>query len=105
MAENELFLVGSKGDAQRLDAEAERYSRTREKLRQLLKDGQLENREVEVEGTPPGPMIDVFSTPRYHYDIIENLDAHVVDAGQCFERPGRGAGADANRFGLIAGLH
>ncbi len=63
VADNELFLVGSKGDVARTDAEAERYSRTREKLRQLLKDGQLENREVEVEVTPPGPTIDVFSTP------------------------------------------
>src|SRR5687767_14204683 len=32
-AENELFLVGSKGETQRLDAEAERYKRTRDKLR------------------------------------------------------------------------
>jgi ATP-dependent HslUV protease ATP-binding subunit HslU len=62
-AENELFLVGSKGETQRLDAEAERYKRTRDKLRQLLLDGQLEQREVEVEVTPSGPTIDVFSTP------------------------------------------
>src|SRR5689334_17904437 len=39
-AEHELFLVGSKGETQRLDAEQERYNRTREKLRQLLKDAQ-----------------------------------------------------------------
>jgi ATP-dependent HslUV protease ATP-binding subunit HslU len=62
-AESDLFLVGSRGETQRLDAEAERYKRTRDKLRQLLRDGQLENREVEVEVTPPGPTIDVFSTP------------------------------------------
>src|SRR5687768_7507961 len=62
-AEHEVFVVGSKGDIARHDAEAERYKRTRDKLRQLLKDGQLENREVEVEVTPPGPTIDVFSTP------------------------------------------
>jgi ATP-dependent HslUV protease ATP-binding subunit HslU len=62
-AENELFIVGSAGDIARQDKDADRYKRTRDKLRQLLKDGQLENREVEVEVTPPGPTIDVFSTP------------------------------------------
>ena len=51
----------SHGDVARLDADAERYKRTRDKLRQLLRDGQLEQREVEVEVTPPGPSIDVFS--------------------------------------------
>ena len=62
-AENDVFVVGSRGDVAKADPEQERYNRTRAKLRQLLKDGQLENREVEVEVTPPGPMIDVFSTP------------------------------------------
>jgi ATP-dependent HslUV protease ATP-binding subunit HslU len=62
-AENELFLVGSSGDVERQDKDLERYKRTRDKLRQLLKDGQLESREVEVEVTPPGPTIDLFSTP------------------------------------------
>jgi ATP-dependent HslUV protease ATP-binding subunit HslU len=61
-AENQVFVVGSQG-AERLDPEQERHKRTREKLRQLLRDGQLEQREVEVEVTPPGPTIDVFSTP------------------------------------------
>jgi ATP-dependent HslUV protease ATP-binding subunit HslU len=59
-AENEVFVVGSEG-AQRTSPEVERHKRTRDKLRQLLKDGQLEQREVEVEVTPPGPNIDVFS--------------------------------------------
>jgi ATP-dependent HslUV protease ATP-binding subunit HslU len=62
VAENELFLVGSKGAAERSSDEAERHKRTRDKLRQLLRDGQLESREVEVEVTPPGPAIDVLST-------------------------------------------
>jgi len=60
-AEN-IFLVGSEGHAETSSASQERYKRTRDKLRQLLKDGQLESREVEVEVTPPGPSIDVFST-------------------------------------------
>src|SRR5882724_10890711 len=49
-----LFVVSSKGDvtpkAIEADAEAqERRRRTREKLRQQLKDGQLEERDVEIE--------------------------------------------------------
>jgi ATP-dependent HslUV protease ATP-binding subunit HslU len=60
-AESELFLVGPHGAAERSTPEQERYKRTRDKLRQLLKDGQLESREVEVEVTPPGPSIDLFS--------------------------------------------
>jgi ATP-dependent HslUV protease ATP-binding subunit HslU len=44
------------------DAAAERHQRTREKLRQLLKDGQLEEREVEVEITQPNaPMIEMLA--------------------------------------------
>jgi ATP-dependent HslUV protease ATP-binding subunit HslU len=62
-AENEMFLVGSQGDTERRSLDAERYKRTRDKLRQLLKDGQLESREVDVEVTPPGPTIDLFSAP------------------------------------------
>ena len=61
-AENEVFIVGAEG-AQRSSADQERHRRTRDKLRQLLRDGQLEGREVEVEVTPPGPTIDVFSAP------------------------------------------
>src|SRR5687768_13638047 len=60
-AENAVFVVGSEG-AQRTSPDAERHKRTRDKLRQLLRDGQLEQREVEIEVTPPGPMIDVLNT-------------------------------------------
>jgi len=62
-AENDVFLVGSRGEVAKSDPDQERHKRTRDKLRQLLKDGQLEQREIEVEVTPPGPTIDVFSTP------------------------------------------
>ena len=61
--DNELFVVGAGGDVARTDPDQERYKRTRDKLRQLLRDGQLEGREVEVEVTPPGPTIDLFSAP------------------------------------------
>jgi ATP-dependent HslUV protease ATP-binding subunit HslU len=59
-AENAVFVVGSEG-TQRTSPDQERHKRTRDKLRQLLRDGQLEQREVEVEVTPPGPSIDLFS--------------------------------------------
>ncbi|MEP6690234.1 MAG: ATP-dependent protease ATPase subunit HslU [Gemmatimonadaceae bacterium] len=48
-----LFVVSSSGEVQRetpeINAAHERYRRTREKLKQLLLDGQLETREVEIE--------------------------------------------------------
>jgi ATP-dependent HslUV protease ATP-binding subunit HslU len=46
---------GSGGDG--ADAGGERYRRTRDKLRQLLVDGQLENREVELEVTQHSPQM------------------------------------------------
>jgi ATP-dependent HslUV protease ATP-binding subunit HslU len=60
-ADNEVFIVGSQG-AERSTPDQERHKRTRDKLRQLLKDGQLEQREVEVEVSPSGPSIDLLST-------------------------------------------
>jgi len=59
---SDVFVVSAKGDVTREQELAqERHQRTREKLHQLLKDGQLESREVEVEVTPRAPMIDVLS--------------------------------------------
>ena len=61
--ESNVFVVSSKGDVSRdQELAQERHQRTREKLHQLLKDGQLEGREVEVEVTPRAPMIDMLST-------------------------------------------
>src|SRR5688500_650947 len=57
-----LFVVSAAGEVQteQDDGAKERYRRTREKLKQLLLDGQLEGREVEVEVTQsPGPMFDM----------------------------------------------
>ncbi|MBC7895525.1 MAG: ATP-dependent protease ATPase subunit HslU, partial [Cytophagaceae bacterium] len=51
-AETSVFVVSPTGSVQqeRDDSAAhDRYQRTREKLKQLLKDGQLEDREIEVE--------------------------------------------------------
>jgi ATP-dependent HslUV protease ATP-binding subunit HslU len=65
-----LFVVSSKGDVQPKvpDAEAEsndRRRRTREKLRQQLKDGQLEEREVEIEVQQQSfPMLEMMQPPQ-----------------------------------------
>ena len=61
-----VFVVSSAGDVKQEgsgDAAADRYKRTRDKLRQLLLDGQLDAREVEIEVTPTGgPMFDMFAS-------------------------------------------
>src|SRR4051812_5863892 len=58
-----VFLVSPTGEVKKDDPDAERYKRTREKLKALLKDGQLEAREVEVEVSAQGPTFDMFAAP------------------------------------------
>ena len=59
-----VFVVSGSGAVtkERADPATERYQRTREKLRQLLIDGQLETREVEVEVPASAPMFDMFAS-------------------------------------------
>jgi ATP-dependent HslUV protease ATP-binding subunit HslU len=59
-----VFVVSGSGAVtkERADPATERYQRTREKLRQLLLDGQLETREVEVEVPATAPMFDMFAS-------------------------------------------
>ena len=60
-----VFLVSPSGAVtkEKADPAQERYQRTREKLKQLLLDGKLEDREVEVEITPQSsPMFDVLAS-------------------------------------------
>jgi len=61
-----VFVVSSTGDVKQEgagDAALERYKRTREKLKQLLLDGQLDSREVEIEVVPgSSPMFDMFAS-------------------------------------------
>jgi len=59
-----VFLVSPTGavSKEHIDPAQERYKRTRDKLRQLLIDGKLEDREVEVEVTPASPMIDMMAS-------------------------------------------
>ena len=60
----ERFVVTATGEAKAVTVEDERLRRTREKLRQLLRDGKLEEREVEVEVTQEGiPMLDMMPQP------------------------------------------
>ena len=59
-----VFVVSSSGSATPTgqdQADQDRHQRTRDKLRQLLRDGQLEEREVEVDVAQPGPQMDVLS--------------------------------------------
>jgi len=54
-----VFVATAEGSvSQDQELAKERHKRTREKLRQLLKDGQLDQREVEVEVTQSPPMLD-----------------------------------------------
>ena len=71
-----LFVVNPSGEASREPADevgAERYRRTREKLKVLLIDGKLEDREVEVEVTGgKGPMFDMM-VPQGAPEGMENF--------------------------------
>ena len=60
-----VFVVGPEGGARAEVADAERRARSREKLRQLLTDGKLDEREVEIEVTPQTyPMFDMMQPPQ-----------------------------------------
>ena len=75
-----LFVVSPKGDVtERGDGEdakaKERRDRTREKLRALLKDGKLEERDVEVDVTQENfPPMDMFQQPG-----MEGPDVNIMD--------------------------
>jgi ATP-dependent HslUV protease ATP-binding subunit HslU len=63
-----VFVVGSGGQAREekgAGTEDERRSRSREKLRQMLVDGALDDREVEIEITPQNfPMMELIQPPQ-----------------------------------------
>jgi ATP-dependent HslUV protease ATP-binding subunit HslU len=77
-----VFVVGADGSVQHEatdhNAALERYKRTREKLKQLLIDGQLESREVEVEVTQHGPMFDMM-VPQGAPEGMENFTEMLQD--------------------------
>jgi ATP-dependent HslUV protease ATP-binding subunit HslU len=63
-----VFVVGSTGQVKAekaATAEEERRQRSREKLRAMLGEGQLDDREVEIEFTPQSfPMMDMMQPPQ-----------------------------------------
>jgi ATP-dependent HslUV protease ATP-binding subunit HslU len=63
-----VFVVGAGGQAREektATAEEERRGRSREQLRQMLHEGGLDDREVEIEVTPQGfPMMDLLQPPQ-----------------------------------------
>jgi len=63
-----IFVVSPGGQAKQesgTEPEGERRDRSREKLRQLLRDGKLDDREVDIEVTPQGyPMLEMMQQPQ-----------------------------------------
>ena len=69
-----IFLVSSSGNVSpEMDVEQERYKRTRDKLKQLLIDGQLEGREVEVEVAQHSPVMFDMMVPQGAPEGMENF--------------------------------
>jgi ATP-dependent HslUV protease ATP-binding subunit HslU len=63
----QVFFVSETGNVtkeQEMEAAHDRYQRTRAKLKQLLKEGQLDNREVDVEVEQPAPMMFDMAIPQ-----------------------------------------
>jgi ATP-dependent HslUV protease ATP-binding subunit HslU len=76
-----VFVVSPTGDVQQeseTDAAMQRYQRTRDKLRQLLRDGQLEQREVEIEVSQTAPMFEMM-TPQGAPEGMENFTDMLKD--------------------------
>ncbi len=60
-----MFVVGSTGAARAATPEEERRGRSREKLRQLLRDGKLDDRDVEIEVAPQNyPGLEMLQPPQ-----------------------------------------
>jgi len=67
-SEASVFVVGAAGQAKQEPVagdDSERRARSREKLRQMLAEGALDEREVEIEVTPQGyPMLEMMQPPQ-----------------------------------------
>jgi ATP-dependent HslUV protease ATP-binding subunit HslU len=77
-----VFVVSATGAVSQEaepDAAADRYRRTRDKLRQLLLDGQLEQREVEVEVTQQGPQMFDMLVPQGAPEGMDNFADAIKD--------------------------
>jgi ATP-dependent HslUV protease ATP-binding subunit HslU len=77
----QVFVVSPAGNVsqQEEDAGVDRYQRTRSKLKQLLLDGQLEGREVEVEVTQQGPQMFDMMMPGGMPEGAENFSSMLQD--------------------------
>ena len=75
-----LFVVSPAGSvSQETDASEVRYSRTREKLKQLLADGQLDDREVEIEVTQQSPVMFDMMVPQGAPEGMDNISEMLQD--------------------------
>ena len=75
-----LFVVSPTGAvSQESDAVHERYKRTREKLKQLLLDGQLEDRELEIEVAQQSPVMFDMMVPQGAPEGMDNLSDMLKD--------------------------
>ncbi|MEO7042401.1 MAG: AAA family ATPase, partial [Gemmatimonadaceae bacterium] len=71
--EQVFFVSGSGGVTKEVEAARDRYQRTREKLKLLLRAGELDNREVELEVRQNAPMMFDMMVPQGAPDGMENF--------------------------------
>jgi ATP-dependent HslUV protease ATP-binding subunit HslU len=75
-----LFVVSPGGSvSQEADASEVRYNRTREKLKQLLVDGQMDAREIEIEVTQQSPMMFDMMVPQGAPEGMDNISEMLKD--------------------------
>ncbi|MDP9202430.1 MAG: ATP-dependent protease ATPase subunit HslU, partial [Gemmatimonadota bacterium] len=75
-----LFVVSPSGSvAHDSDASEVRYGRTREKLKQLLLDGQLNEREIEIEVTQQAPVMFDMMVPQGAPEGMDNISEMLQD--------------------------
>ena len=75
-----LFVVSPAGSvSSETDATEVRYKRTREKLKQLLVDGQLDEREIEIEVTQQAPVMFDMMVPQGAPEGMDNLSDMLQD--------------------------
>jgi ATP-dependent HslUV protease ATP-binding subunit HslU len=75
-----LFVVSPAGSvSNESDASEVRYKRTREKLKQLLVDGQLDERELELEVTQHAPVMFDMMVPQGAPEGMDNLSEMLKD--------------------------
>lgn len=79
-ANDQVFFVSGSGSVTKdVEAARDRYSRTRDKLKQLLLDGQLDAREVEVEVRQNAPMMFDMMVPQGAPEGMENFSEMLKD--------------------------